>query len=46
MYEAISSEFAFGSNTNGLVNAWEGERIHEDSGSDDLELTLGSSRKR
>uniref|UniRef100_A0A0E0BYS8 Protein BZR1 homolog n=1 Tax=Oryza meridionalis TaxID=40149 RepID=A0A0E0BYS8_9ORYZ len=30
----------------GLVRAWEGERIHEDSGSDDLELTLGSSRTR
>ncbi|KAG2322814.1 hypothetical protein Bca4012_058288 [Brassica carinata] len=37
-------EFAFGSNTtNGLVKAWEGERIHEESGSDDLELTLGNS---
>ncbi|KAM7251174.1 hypothetical protein ACFE04_023057 [Oxalis oulophora] len=46
MSEAVASEFAFGSNTNGLVMAWEGERIHEDSGSDDLELTLGSSRKR
>ncbi|KAL6627231.1 hypothetical protein ACP70R_030957 [Stipagrostis hirtigluma subsp. patula] len=42
----VSDEFAFGSSTNGgqqaagMVRAWEGERIHEDSGSDDLELTL------
>jgi hypothetical protein len=43
MSEAILSEFAFGQ---GLVKAWEGEMIHEDSGSDDLELTLGNSRKR
>ncbi|KAL6196635.1 hypothetical protein ACLB2K_032249 [Fragaria x ananassa] len=42
MSEVISDEFAFGScNTAGLVKAWEGERIHEESGSDDLELTLG-----
>ncbi|CAO2186104.1 unnamed protein product [Urochloa humidicola] len=46
MMDAVSDEFAFGSSTNGaqqaagLVRAWEGERIHEDSGSDDLELTL------
>uniref|UniRef100_A0A0E0BYT0 Protein BZR1 homolog n=1 Tax=Oryza meridionalis TaxID=40149 RepID=A0A0E0BYT0_9ORYZ len=52
MMDAVSDEFAFGSSTNGghqaagLVRAWEGERIHEDSGSDDLELTLGSSRTR
>nr|QJI54773.1 BES1/BZR1-like protein 2 [Diospyros kaki] len=46
MSEAIADEFAFGSNTTGLVKPWEGERIHEDSGSDDLELTLGSSRTR
>ncbi|XP_051223679.1 protein BZR1 homolog 2 [Lolium perenne] len=53
MMDVVSDEFAFGSSTNGgaqqapgLVRAWEGERIHEDSGSDDLELTLGSSRKR
>nr|VDD01534.1 unnamed protein product [Brassica oleracea] len=39
-------EFAFGSNANGLVKAWEGERIHEESGSDDLELTLGNSSTR
>lgn len=48
MREAISmsDEFAFGSNATGLVKPWEGERIHEDCGSDDLELTLGSSRTR
>ncbi|GMY33414.1 BES1/BZR1 homolog protein 4-like isoform X1 [Fagus crenata] len=46
MSEAISDEFAFGSNTTGLVKPWEGERIHEECGSDDLELTLGSSRTR
>ncbi|KAL5226949.1 hypothetical protein ABZP36_015214 [Zizania latifolia] len=52
MMDVVSDEFAFGSSTNGghqaawLVRAWEGERIHEDSGSDDLELTLGSSKTR
>ncbi|KAG8479492.1 hypothetical protein CXB51_029817 [Gossypium anomalum] len=46
MSEVISEEFAFGSNGTGLVKPWEGERIHEDCGSDDLELTLGSSRTR
>lgn len=48
MREAISmsDEFAFGSYTTGLVKPWEGERIHEDCGSDDLELTLGSSKTR
>ncbi|KAK3003116.1 hypothetical protein RJ639_018097, partial [Escallonia herrerae] len=46
MSEVIADEFAFGSNTMGLVKAWEGERIHEECGSDDLELTLGSSRTR
>lgn len=46
MSEVMADEFAFGSNTTGLVKAWEGERIHEDCGSDDLELTLGSSRTR
>ncbi|KAI4333521.1 hypothetical protein L6164_018314 [Bauhinia variegata] len=46
MAEVVSEEFAFGSNTTGLVKAWEGERIHEDIGSDDLELTLGSSKTR
>lgn len=46
MAEVISDEFAFGSIKGGLVKPWEGERIHEDSGLDDLELTLGSSRTR
>lgn len=46
MTEAFSDEFAFGNSTAGLVKPWEGERIHEDSGSDDLELTLGSSKTR
>lgn len=52
-----SEEFAFGggcggtgSNENapllGPVKAWAGERIHEECGSDDLELTLGSSKSR
>uniref|UniRef100_A0A7N0T423 Protein BZR1 homolog n=1 Tax=Kalanchoe fedtschenkoi TaxID=63787 RepID=A0A7N0T423_KALFE len=40
MSDAMASEFAFGDNSNGLVKAWEGERIHEESGSDDLELKL------
>ncbi|XP_022981856.1 BES1/BZR1 homolog protein 4-like [Cucurbita maxima] len=46
MSEVISDEFAFGSNAAGIVKAWEGERIHEECGSDDLELTLGNSRTR
>lgn len=47
MAEAVSDEFAFGSSSSGLVNAWKGERIHEASfGTDDLELTLGSSKTR
>ncbi|KAJ0796935.1 putative transcription factor BES/BZR family [Helianthus annuus] len=46
MSDAISSEFAFGSNVKGLVKAWEGERIHEECVSDDLELTLGNSSTR
>ena len=46
MAEVISDEFAFGSHMTGLVKPWEGERIHEECGSDDLELTLGSSRTR
>ncbi|GAV60694.1 DUF822 domain-containing protein [Cephalotus follicularis] len=46
MAEGVSDEFAFGSNAMGLVKAWEGERIHEVCGSDDLELTLGSSRTK
>lgn len=46
MGEVVSDEFAFGSNAKGLVKAWEGERIHEECGSDDLELTLGNSKTR
>lgn len=52
MSDGVSDEFAFGSSssgnppTAGLVKAWEGERIHEECGSDELELTLGSSRTR
>ncbi|KAM6551315.1 hypothetical protein CsatB_001123 [Cannabis sativa] len=38
----IVAEFAFGSNTTGLVKPWEGERI-EECVSDDLELTLGNA---
>ncbi|KAL0925117.1 hypothetical protein M5K25_003427 [Dendrobium thyrsiflorum] len=47
-----ADEFAFGSCGNGgnvnqmLVKPWEGERIHEECGADELELTLGSSRTR
>ncbi|KVH96794.1 BES1/BZR1 homolog protein 4-like [Cynara cardunculus var. scolymus] len=43
-------EFAFGGsssmNMKGLVKAWEGERIHEECISDDLELTLGNPTTR
>ncbi|PWA42741.1 BZR1-like protein [Artemisia annua] len=46
MAEVVSDEFAFGSNAGGRVKPWEGERIHEVFGSDDLELTLGSSKTR
>ncbi|KAL8032002.1 hypothetical protein ABFX02_13G065100 [Erythranthe guttata] len=46
MAEVIPNEFAFGSNAKGLVKAWEGERIHEVCGSDELELTLGISKTR
>ncbi|KAH6780858.1 BES1/BZR1-like protein 4 [Perilla frutescens var. hirtella] len=47
MAEVISNEFAFGSNmSGGLVKPWEGERIHEECGPDELELTLGSSKTR
>ncbi|GMY37460.1 BES1/BZR1 homolog protein 4-like isoform X1 [Fagus crenata] len=46
MSDGIAAEFAFGCNTTGLVKPWEGERIHEECVSDDLELTLGSSRAR
>ncbi|XP_024964204.1 BES1/BZR1 homolog protein 4-like [Cynara cardunculus var. scolymus] len=46
MAELVSDEFAFGSNAGGRVKPWEGERIHEVCVSDDLELTLGSSKTR
>ncbi|XP_073300803.1 BES1/BZR1 homolog protein 4-like [Primulina huaijiensis] len=47
MCDAISAEFAFGSNnTMGVVKAWEGERIHDECVPDDLELTLGNSGTR
>ncbi|MQM07063.1 hypothetical protein Taro_039893 [Colocasia esculenta] len=52
MSDGASDEFAFGCSSNGsppvtgMVNAWEGERIHEECGSDDLELTLGTSKTR
>lgn len=41
-----ADEFAFGSNPTKLVKPWEGEMIHEECVSDDLELTLGSSHTR
>ncbi|XP_074576002.1 protein BZR1 homolog 3-like [Curcuma longa] len=50
--DGASDDFAFGSSSNGtptaagLVKAWEGERIHEVCASDELELTLGSSKTR
>ncbi|KAI7736695.1 hypothetical protein M8C21_004283 [Ambrosia artemisiifolia] len=44
MAEVVHDEFAFGSNAIGRVKPWEGERIHEECVSDDLELTLGSSK--
>ncbi|KAH9797458.1 hypothetical protein WN944_012414 [Citrus x changshan-huyou] len=40
MSDCIATEFAFGCNATGLVKPWEGERIHEECVSDDLELTL------
>ena len=46
MSDGIAAEFAFGSSAKGLVKAWEGERIHEECVSDDLELTLGNPRTR
>ncbi|PWA53284.1 BZR1, transcriptional repressor [Artemisia annua] len=46
MAEVVTDEFAFGSNSMGRVKPWEGERIHEECVSDDLELTLGSTKKR
>lgn len=46
MMDGTVAEFAFGSCSIGLVKPWEGERIHEECVSDDLELTLGNSRTR
>lgn len=46
MSDVISAEFAFGSHMKGLVKPWEGERIHEECVSDDLELTLGNPSTR
>ncbi|KAL5774192.1 hypothetical protein ACOSP7_011749 [Xanthoceras sorbifolium] len=46
MSDGIAAEFAFGCNATGLVKPWEGERIHEECVSDDLELTLGNSKTR
>lgn len=46
MSELVCDEFAFGNNVGGRVKPWEGERIHEVCGSDDLELTLGTSKTR
>ncbi|KAF2302953.1 hypothetical protein GH714_011798 [Hevea brasiliensis] len=46
MPESMAGEFAFGSHTTWLVKPWEGERIHEECVSEDLELTLGNSRTR
>ncbi|KAG8094497.1 hypothetical protein GUJ93_ZPchr0012g21048 [Zizania palustris] len=50
MVDGVPDDFAFGSSLNGdnespgLVKAWEGERIHEECASDELELTLGTSK--
>ncbi|KAG0486444.1 hypothetical protein HPP92_008539 [Vanilla planifolia] len=45
-----ADDFAFGNFSNvppvGAVKPWEGERIHEECGSDELELTLGCSRNK
>ncbi|KAG0493829.1 hypothetical protein HPP92_004823 [Vanilla planifolia] len=54
MSDEASVDFAFGSCGNGnnqtsrlgVVKPWEGEMIHEECGSDELELTLGCSRTR
>ncbi|KAG8058549.1 hypothetical protein GUJ93_ZPchr0002g24958 [Zizania palustris] len=51
MVDGAPHEFAFGGGGGkvpGLLKAWEGERIHDhdECGSDDLELTLGSSMTR
>lgn len=44
MGPVMPSEFTFGCKNGSLVKPWEGEIIHEDCGSDELELTLGSSK--
>ena len=41
MADGMAAEFAFG-----MVKPWEGERIHGECVSEDLELTLGNSRTR
>ncbi|CAF2235125.1 unnamed protein product [Brassica napus] len=46
MADGMAAEFAFGSNAIGMVKPWEGEMIHGECVSDDLELTLGNSRTR
>ncbi|KGN65601.1 BES1/BZR1 homolog protein 4 [Cucumis sativus] len=46
MTDGTATDFAFGSCSIGLVKPWEGERIHEECISDDLELTLGNSSTR
>lgn len=49
MADGMAAEFAFGCNAIaaiGMVKPWEGERIHGECVSDDLELTLGNSRTR
>ncbi|VFQ97583.1 unnamed protein product [Cuscuta campestris] len=45
MGDVVRDESVFGT-TMGLVKPWEGERIHEECGPDELELTLGSSKTR
>ncbi|URE25238.1 BES1 BZR1 [Musa troglodytarum] len=52
MSDGGSDEFEFGSSSNGtdtatgLVKPWEGEMIHEECASDELDLTLGSSKTK
>lgn len=49
MSDGMAAEFAFGCNAIpafGMVKPWEGERIHGECVSDDLELTLGNSTTR
>ncbi|KAL8505640.1 hypothetical protein ACS0TY_016759 [Phlomoides rotata] len=44
MSQVSTNEFTFGCKNTNLVKPWEGEIIHEECGSDELELTLGSSK--